>query len=172
MGGGPRVCGAGPDTEGGDARRPCHGHAAGIRRLQRGLVLGSAGGRGAGEKRRARVGGCAGCRGAERRVGWRLTRGCGAAAGKRGKEERAVGGSCRGAAANDNAGRSEPGEGAARGRGKLTGGTRPSAAPAERRRGVETDRDGGLGRFACGEEREEGEVQLGLVAWAGGLAAH
>jgi hypothetical protein len=36
MGRDPRACGAGPDTEGGDARRPCHGHAAAIRRLQRG----------------------------------------------------------------------------------------------------------------------------------------
>jgi hypothetical protein len=50
MGGGPRVCGAGPDTEGGDARRPCHGHAAGIRRLQRGLGFGGVGGRGAGKR--------------------------------------------------------------------------------------------------------------------------
>jgi hypothetical protein len=41
-GSGPRVCGAGPDTEGGDARRPCHGHAVGIGRLQHGLGLGSA----------------------------------------------------------------------------------------------------------------------------------
>jgi DNA invertase Pin-like site-specific DNA recombinase len=34
----------------------------------------------------------------------------------------------------------------ARGRGKLTGGSRPSAAPGEGRRGAEKHRDGGLGR--------------------------
>jgi hypothetical protein len=54
--GDPRACGTGPDTEGGDARRPCHGHTAGIGRLQRGLGLGSAGDQGVG-KREARAGG-------------------------------------------------------------------------------------------------------------------
>jgi hypothetical protein len=48
---GPRACGAGPDVEGGDAQRPCHGHAACIRRLRRGTRVRArgAGGRGAGE---------------------------------------------------------------------------------------------------------------------------
>jgi hypothetical protein len=36
----------GPDTEGGDARRPCHGHAACIRRLRRGVRVCGAGGYG------------------------------------------------------------------------------------------------------------------------------
>jgi hypothetical protein len=91
--GDPRARGAGSDAEGGDARRPCHGHAARIRRLRRGVRVWRQGGRGAGKKGRARAGGHAGCHGAERRAGWRMTRGCGAAAGKRGKERQAVGAS-------------------------------------------------------------------------------
>jgi hypothetical protein len=53
MGGGPRVCGTGPGAEGGDARRPCHGHAAAIGRLQRGWGLAARVAE-AGEKRSAR----------------------------------------------------------------------------------------------------------------------
>jgi hypothetical protein len=132
MGGGSRVCGAGPDTEGGDARRPCHGHAAGIRRLQRGLGFGSAAAEARGKKERARAGGCAGCRGAERRAGWRLTQGCGAAAGEREKGGRRfrypVAG--RGRAAS-RGGASRGRERGRRKKGKLTGGARPSAAPGE-----------------------------------------
>jgi hypothetical protein len=52
--------GAGPDAEGGDARRPCCGHTAGIRRLRRGARVCGAGGRGAGEKGNVRAGGYAG----------------------------------------------------------------------------------------------------------------
>jgi hypothetical protein len=52
-------CGASPDAEGGDARRPCCGHAARIRRLRRGARVCGAGDRGAGEKG-ARAGGYTG----------------------------------------------------------------------------------------------------------------
>jgi hypothetical protein len=48
-------CGAGPDAEGGDARRPWHGHAARIPRLRREARVCGAGGRGVGEKGGARA---------------------------------------------------------------------------------------------------------------------
>jgi hypothetical protein len=100
-GGGSRVCGAGSGAEGGDARRPCHGHAAAIERLQRGLGLGSAGGRGGGKVERARAVAAAV---AERgQGGARLSgdaRGAGPRPGEKGeKGARAVRGSCRDAGA-------------------------------------------------------------------------
>jgi hypothetical protein len=73
-------------------------------------------------------------------------------------------------------GEREPGEGAGSrasgGRGKLTGGVRPSAAPGEGERGVGKGRDGGLGqalgRFTRGgKKRKKGEEGISW-AWAGG----
>jgi hypothetical protein len=67
-------------------------------------------------------------------------------------------------------GRSEPGEGAARGRGKLTGGTRPSAAPGGRKGGVAAVREAGLGRLARAGLRAEKERERGKekgCSWAG-----
>jgi hypothetical protein len=62
-------CGAGPDAEGGDARRPCCGHAARIRRLRRGARVYGAGDHGAGEKGAPARAVTPGCRGAGRRAG-------------------------------------------------------------------------------------------------------
>jgi hypothetical protein len=148
--------------------RPHGGHraaAARVRAWQRGRP-------GRGEKGSAR-GRLRRCRGVERRAGWLLTRGCGAAAGEKGGKREAGGwSSCRDAGASGVAGRSEPGEGAG-------GGRRESrrVGPAcqlpwvERRRGVETCRDGGLGCSRTGEKGKRREwLGLGRWRWAGSCA--
>jgi hypothetical protein len=125
--GGPRACGAGPDAQGGDARRSCHGHAARIRRLRRGIRVCGVGGRGAGEKGGRAREVTPGCRRAER------VRPAGNASGSRGAGEKggaAVMAFYREVWANGDAGGAS-GARAARGRVKLMGGSRPSATPGE-----------------------------------------
>jgi hypothetical protein len=132
--GDPRGCGAGPDAEGGDNRRPCHGHEARIWRLRRGVGFAARAAGARGKRERAR--------GWLRRVvaeqsgraSWLVTR----ASGGRSSGEREKGKAQRlelpGAEQGDAAEGSEwrPGSRAtAGGRGKLTGGTRPLAAPGE-----------------------------------------
>jgi hypothetical protein len=57
--GGPRACGTAPYVEGGDARRPCHDHAASIRRRWRGVGLGLAARAAGARGKREHAGGCA-----------------------------------------------------------------------------------------------------------------
>jgi hypothetical protein len=111
--GGPRVCGAGLDTEGSDARRPCHGHAVRIRQLLRGVRVCGAGGRGVGKKGGHTRG----------RLRWAVAeRGVhagsdGDASGSRGTWERGSGGcSVLSRGGGERRRRFEPGEGASGGR--------------------------------------------------------
>jgi hypothetical protein len=104
-----------------------------------------------------------------------VTQGSGAAAGEgREKERQAVGDSCRGAAANGDAGEVSRERARARGRGKLTGGSRPSAAPGgkkgERREGSRGWAGPGVGPVhARGKEGKEGRTAGLGVVWPVGL---
>jgi hypothetical protein len=167
-------CGCGRGLFG--VRAGTRGGIAARRGAARVRVLG-AGGRGAGERARAAV--ALRCRGAGTSArGWQVTRGSGAAvreekrkrrggrlgllsqSGRRGGGERAGAGLSR----------------SERKKGKLTGGSRPSAAPG----GKEAERHDGsrswagpacAGWRACGGGREKGKERLGsgsVGRWAGG----